>query len=75
MTITGPPEESRRKDARQVPRLPRANALTAIVIAVSSLATAVAILATVQDEAGKAAAGAIATAGLALAGRLGTPSR
>lgn len=66
---TPPPHQD-----RQIPRLPRANALAAIIIALASLATAVAILILVPDEVGRATAAAIATAGLALAGRLGTPS-
>ncbi|MEU9919066.1 hypothetical protein [Streptomyces sp. NPDC051001] len=58
-----------------IPVLPRANAVTAVIVAVASLAAAIVTLILVPDDAGKAAAGAIATAGLALAGRLGTPGR
>ncbi|MCX4231808.1 hypothetical protein [Streptomyces ortus] len=58
---------------RSIPVLPRANAVVAVIVAVASLAAAIFILILVPDDAGKAAAGAIATAGLALAGRLGTP--
>ncbi|MDQ1032862.1 hypothetical protein QF035_010444 [Streptomyces umbrinus] len=41
----------------------------------STLAAAIFTLILVPDDAGEAAAGAIATAGLALAGRLGTPGQ
>ncbi|MFI1176909.1 hypothetical protein [Streptomyces melanogenes] len=51
------------------------NAITAVIVAIASLMAAVAVLVLVPDEAGRAAAGAIAAAGLALAGRLGTPGR
>jgi len=62
------------RQPRQIPRLPRANALTAITVALASLAAAVAVLVLVPDEIGRATAAAMATAGLALAGRLGTPN-
>lgn len=75
MTFNGPPEVPPCSETRQIPRLPQANAITAIIVAIASLSTAVAVLMLVQDEAGMAAAGAIATAGLALAGKLGTPNR
>ncbi|MFJ8138769.1 hypothetical protein [Streptomyces sp. NPDC096013] len=58
-----------------IPVLPRANAVVAVIVAIASLGAAVTILIIVPDDAGRAAAGAIATAGLALAGRLVTPSR
>lgn len=67
---SGTPEEQ----PRQVPALPRANAIAAVIVAIASLATAATLLILVSDDAGKAAAGAIATAGLALAGRLSTPA-
>ncbi|MFE7077450.1 hypothetical protein ACFU96_45985 [Streptomyces sp. NPDC057620] len=60
---------------RDIPVLPHANAVVAVIVAVASLATAIFTLVLVPDDAGKAAAGAIATAGFALAGRLGTPGR
>ncbi|MFB6962336.1 hypothetical protein ACFCYB_36500 [Streptomyces sp. NPDC056309] len=64
-----------REEFRNVPVLPRANAVAATIVAVASLGAAITVLILVPDESGKAAAAAIATAGLALAGRLGTPSR
>ncbi|MEU5668096.1 hypothetical protein [Streptomyces longwoodensis] len=59
---------------RSIPVLPRANAVVAVIVAVTSLAAATFTLILVPDGAGKAAAGAIATAGLTLAGRLGAPT-
>ncbi|MFF4911248.1 hypothetical protein [Streptomyces sp. NPDC001260] len=58
---------------RSIPVLPRPNAVVAVIVAIASLAAAICTLMLVPDDAGKAAAGAIATAGLTLAGRLGTP--
>ncbi|GAB2809585.1 hypothetical protein KDA82_00950 [Streptomyces daliensis] len=68
-----PQEPAPHGKPQQIPRLPRVNALTAVTIAVASLAAAVAVLVLVPDDIGRAAAGAIATAGLTLAGRMGTP--
>jgi hypothetical protein len=66
-------ERAAEEPMRSIPVLPRANAVAAVIVAVASLAAAICTLILVPDDAGKAAAGAIATAGLALAGRLGTP--
>lgn len=72
--IDPPPEQSDRGNS-YVPVLPRANAVVAVIVAIASLGAAVITVILVPDDAGKAAAGAIATAGLTLAGRLGTPDR
>ncbi|RPF30357.1 hypothetical protein [Streptomyces sp. TLI_185] len=75
MSDHDPSSQLRREEPRHVPALPRVNAVAATIVAITSLGAAVIILILVPDDSGKAAAGAIATAGLALAGRLGTPSR
>jgi hypothetical protein len=63
------------RETLHIPALPRANAVVAVIVAVASLGAAVITLILVPDGTGRAAAGAIATAGLALAGRLGIPGR
>ncbi|MDR6974190.1 hypothetical protein J2X68_000868 [Streptomyces sp. 3330] len=75
MSETDPSPTQSQRRASHIPALPRANAVVAVIVAIASLGAAVTILTLVPDDAGKAAAGAIATAGLALAGRLGTPGR
>lgn len=73
MSDIEPPPAQPHRSFPDVPVLPRANAVAAVIVAMASLGAAIVILILVPDDAGKAAAGAIATAGLALAGRLGTP--
>jgi hypothetical protein len=63
------PESARTADQRRI------NVISATIVAVASLAAAVTILILATDETGAAAAGAVATAGLALAGQLGSQSR
>ncbi|MEU6278497.1 hypothetical protein ABZ871_39845 [Streptomyces populi] len=75
MSDTEPSAGPPRDPSQHVPALPRANAVAAVIVAIASLGAAVTILILVPDDSGKAAAGAIATAGLTLAGRLGSPAR
>ncbi|MFI6642720.1 hypothetical protein [Streptomyces sp. NPDC050504] len=65
-----PPEHVHHSTAR-----PTARVFAAAAVAVASLATAVVILFLTPGDSGLAAAGAVATAGLALAGQLSGPSR
>jgi hypothetical protein len=65
--------ENSSEDTHRITDLPRAHVIAAATVAVASLTAAVIILILAPDESGPAAAGAVATAGLALAGRLGNP--
>lgn len=70
------PEQPREASRNAHPRhRPHHNALAAAIVAVASLAAAIVILVLTHDEAGIATAGAVATAGLALAGQLGAPGQ
>ena len=75
MSELNPSPRKSREEFRNIPVLPRANAVAATIVAIASMGAAITILILVPDDSGKAAAGAIATAGLALAGRLGSPNR
>jgi hypothetical protein len=59
------------EDPRRAAELPRVHVIAAAAVAVASLTAAVIILVLAPNESGLTAAGAVATAGLALAGRLG----
>ncbi|WP_328692904.1 hypothetical protein OHA74_31915 [Streptomyces phaeochromogenes] len=63
------------EDAHRTTDQPRISVIAATIVAVTSSAAAVTILILAPDESGAAAAGAVATAGLTLAGRLGSQSR
>jgi hypothetical protein len=63
------------QENREIPRLPGANAIAAVIVAIASFGAAIAVLMLVTNPTGIGAAGTIGTAGLALAGRLGIPHR
>lgn len=63
------PEET--SQGTHLPHLSPVHIIAAAIVAVASLAAAVAILLVIPTESGLAAAGAVATTGIALAGRLG----
>lgn len=70
-----PSVDPARPETREIPRLPGANAVAAVIVAIASLTAAIAVLILVPSPTGLGAAGTIGTAGLTLAGHLGIPHR
>ncbi|MFI0967660.1 hypothetical protein ACH4S8_40750 [Streptomyces sp. NPDC021080] len=68
------PEQKPTSRHRTIPK-PRPHTVAAITIAMASMVLAVALLILAPDETGITASGAVATAGLSLAGRLAHPPR